>query len=62
VALAVEDLPLVVALRERRPAHRAFWIHGLDGVRRRIEVTAFPLVGQGERHLGAMALFWEAEG
>jgi hypothetical protein len=34
-------------------------IQGLDGVPRRIAVTAFPLEGQGERHLGAVAIFWE---
>jgi hypothetical protein len=60
--LALGDLPLVVALRESKPAHRAFWIEGLDGVKRRIEVTAFPLIGQANRRLGAVALFWEAPG
>jgi PAS domain-containing protein len=53
-------LPLARALRDRQPAHGAFWIHGLDGQRRRIAVTAFPLIGQGRRNLGAMAVFWEA--
>jgi PAS domain-containing protein len=61
-ALASDELPLVSALREHRPAHRRFWIRGLDGVRREIEVTAFPLVGQGGRHLGGVAMFWEASG
>jgi len=54
-----EALPLVIALEKHRAAHRAFWIRGLDGVRRRIEVTAFPLEGQGRRRLGAVAIFWE---
>jgi PAS domain-containing protein len=58
--LAPEALPLVIALAERRPAHRTFCIRGLDGVLRHIEVTAFPLIGEVERHLGAVALFWEA--
>jgi hypothetical protein len=26
---------------------------------REIEVTAFPLVGQADRFLGAIAIFWE---
>ncbi len=56
--LAPERLPLVIALRERRPAHRILRITGLDGVSRRIEVTAFPLEGQGGRHLGAVATLW----
>lgn len=57
--LAPESLPLVVALTQHAPAHRTMWIQGLDGVRRRIEITAFPLNGQAERYLGALAIFWE---
>lgn len=56
--LPPEALPLVVALRHRRPAHKTLRITGLDGVARRLEVTAFPLIGQGGRHLGAVATFW----
>src|SRR5438132_3207555 len=41
-----EDLPLVIAFTRRRPAQMSFWISGLDGVRRYIEVTALPLIGQ----------------
>lgn len=59
--IAPEGLPLVIALAERRPAHRRFFIQGLDGKRRQIELTAFPLIGQAERALGAVALFWEVE-
>jgi PAS domain-containing protein len=54
-----EGLPLVCALAERRPAHRDMWITGLDGARRHISVTALPIVGQHERNLGAVAVFWE---
>jgi PAS domain-containing protein len=60
VLIPPEGLPLVIALNERRPAHRSFWIRGLDGVLRYIEVTAFPLIGQSDRNLGAVAIFWEA--
>ena len=60
--LAPDSLPLVIALTERRPAHRSFWIRGLDRVRRHIEVTAFPLIGLAERYLGAIAIFWEVGG
>jgi PAS domain-containing protein len=56
--LRPEEQPLVVALREHRPAHRTFWITGDDGVPRHLGVTAFPLEGSGGRHLGAVALFW----
>jgi PAS domain-containing protein len=59
-ALAADSLPLVTALRERRPAHARFWISGLDGVARELEVTALPLEGHADRLLGAIAIFWEA--
>lgn len=57
--LETARLPLMVALTERSPAVQRFWIRGLDGVKRHIEAIAFPLVGQAERFLGAMAVFWE---
>ena len=56
-----ESLPLVIALKKHRAAHRSMRIRGLDGIRRRIEVTAFPLEGQDGRHLGAVAILWEVE-
>jgi PAS domain-containing protein len=59
-AIAPEDLPLMIALREHHPAHKRFSIHGKDGVSREIEVTAFPLIGQADRFLGALAIFWES--
>lgn len=58
--LPPEELPLIIALREHHPAHRLFNIHGKDGVSREIQVTAFPLIGQANRFLGAMAIFWES--
>jgi len=58
--LAIDELPLVKALRERRPAHSRFDITGLDGAVRTLEVAAFPLQGQGGSRLGAVALFWES--
>ena len=59
--LAADALPLGIALRQRRPAHGALTFRALDGAQRKIEVTAFPLEGQGGRHLGAVAIFWEAD-
>lgn len=55
-----DELPLVVAVAQRRPAHGAFVIHGLDGRRWHIETTAIPLVQAGDRVVGAAAFFWEA--
>jgi PAS domain-containing protein len=56
--LEPEAVPLMIALNDRRPTHGSLWIRGLDGFRRHIEATAFPLVGQSDRFLGAVALFW----
>ena len=55
----LEDLPLGIAFREGRAAHRAIRITGGDGVDREIEVTAFPLCPRPDQILGAVALFWE---
>jgi PAS domain-containing protein len=56
-----EELPLWISLHEQRVATSRFWIRGLDNVPRYIEVVAFPLLGQGDRHLGAVSLLWEAD-
>jgi PAS domain-containing protein len=58
--LPPEQLPLMIALKEHHPAHKLFNIEGRDGVSRTIEVTAFPLIGQADRFLGAIAIFWES--
>jgi PAS domain-containing protein len=57
--LAWDEQPLAIALRNNRPAHTRIRFHALDGVMRDVEVTAFPLEGQGGRRLGAAAIFWE---
>jgi PAS domain-containing protein len=57
--LAAEALPLVQVIATHRAAHGQFWIEGMDGANRFLEVTAFPLLGQGDAFLGAAALFWE---
>jgi PAS domain-containing protein len=59
VPLQPDELPLAIALAERRPAHKRFWIVGLDNVRRYIETTGLPIIGQADRFLGAVAFFWE---
>jgi PAS domain-containing protein len=54
------ERPLVIAVRDKRPAYKRMLVIGLDGFKRLLEVTAIPLQGQGGRALGAVALFWEA--
>jgi hypothetical protein len=54
-----EALPLTKAVQQRLPDHGEFWVRGLDEVPHHISATAFPLVGQSERNLGSVAIFWE---
>jgi PAS domain-containing protein len=54
-----KEVPLAIALAERRPTHGVLWIRGLDNVPRHIEATCLPLIGQAQRYLGAVAIFWE---
>jgi PAS domain-containing protein len=61
VPLKPEEIPLNIALTECRPVHRSLWLIGLDNVRRHIRTTCLPLIGQADRFLGAIALFWELE-
>ena len=56
-----EDLPLMIALTRQRPAYKRFYIQGMNGVRRQIEVAAIPILGLRREFLGAAALFWEIE-
>ncbi len=58
-AIKYEDRPMIVALEQGIPAHRRFWIRGLDGESRRVAATALPLIATGNRQLGALCLFWE---
>lgn len=58
-SIAPEELPLMIAMTQSHAAHKGFWIKGLDKKLRRIELTAFPLVGQSGRISGAVSIFWE---
>jgi PAS domain-containing protein len=56
--LAVDDIPVVRALNERDPVHGSLLYERPGGERVPVIVTAFPLVGQGGKVLGAAAIFW----
>jgi PAS domain-containing protein len=55
--LPLEELPLAIAL-QGRPAHAPMRIQSGSGQTSDIDVTAFPLEGQGGL-AGALAIFWE---
>jgi PAS domain-containing protein len=56
-----ENRPITHVLERREPTHQSFWLRGMDGVRRHIDITAFPLIGQADRYLGVVAIFWESK-
>jgi PAS domain-containing protein len=57
--IPLEELPVGVALTERRPAHRTVCFTRPDNVGYVAEVTAFPLMGREEELFGAMRIFWD---
>lgn len=54
-----EEVPIVIALRERRPVHRQVQIESMDGEVRDISATALPLFARRQDFVGACAIFWE---
>lgn len=59
--LEPHEVPLAIALQEQRPVFRRLYLAGLDNVPHHIETVCFPLVGQADRFLGAVAVFWELD-
>jgi PAS domain S-box-containing protein len=57
--MEVGEMPIAVALHDRRPQQYRMTIHSRDGTPHRIVTTAIPLDGQGGTLLGAMNFFWE---
>jgi PAS domain-containing protein len=54
-----DELPLVVAVRNGRPAHATFSIRSTDGTSHTVEASAFPIqTAHGSQ--GAIAIFWPA--
>jgi PAS domain-containing protein len=53
-----EEQPWFVATQHRQPTRGAMLVRGFDGVERGLEGITFPLIGQGERMLGAVSMFW----
>lgn len=57
--LANDDRPLMIALTKQMSAHRRIRFLRVDKQWREIAVTAIPIIGEGNRHLGAMVTMWE---
>jgi PAS domain-containing protein len=57
--LATDERPLMIALTKQMSAHRRIRFLRFDKQWREIAVTAIPIIGEGNRHLGAMVTMWE---
>jgi PAS domain-containing protein len=55
--LPYDELPLVIAVRNGRPAHADFRIRSVDGHLHTVEASAFPILTPHGTH-GAIAIFW----
>ena len=54
-----EQLPGILAMRERRPAHAEFFLHDLDGQLKPVEATAIPIEGASGDVLGTMIVLYQ---
>jgi PAS domain-containing protein len=59
--LPLKEMPLTVAVVQRKPAHGTFSIVASDGVRRRLAATALPLFAYPDELVGAISVFWERQ-
>jgi PAS domain-containing protein len=57
--IAQEDRPMMMALSERKPVSRTLWMRCSHREWRHMNITAFPLIGDGGQFLGAQMIFWE---
>jgi PAS domain-containing protein len=57
--LRKRDTPAGVAMFHHRPAHQRLEATMLDGQRRTVEVTAYPLFARTDEMHGVVTVFWE---
>ena len=57
--IAQEDRPMMMALSERKPYSRTVWMQCGHREWLHVNITAFPLIGEGRQFLGAQMIFWE---
>jgi PAS domain-containing protein len=57
--IPLDERPMSLALTKRQPISRTVWIRTGDDTGRHVSITAFPLIGQTGKFLGAMTIFWE---
>jgi PAS domain-containing protein len=57
--IAQADRPMMMALSEHKPFSRTVWLRCGHREWRHVNITAFPLIGEGGQFLGAQMIFWE---
>ena len=60
--MPAEERPIACAMRQGKPCHTPMLLITSDGVRRSIEVTAFPLLARADEIVGGVAIFWDTSG
>lgn len=55
------ELPVVIALEQRRPAHGVMQVEAPDGARVVVDITAIPLWSSPDEFAGVMAIGWPSE-
>ena len=61
VPIPPPDLPLVKTLTTKKPAQGEVYINSLNGEKHHINVTSFPLIGNTDNYVAAIAIFWKIE-
>jgi PAS domain-containing protein len=56
--LAIEELPITVALRDGRPAHANFRIRSTGGEEHEIAASGMPIISAKNGASGAIVFFW----
>jgi len=56
-----QERPTMMALSERRPFSRTVWMQCGHRDWKHMNITVFPLIGEGRQFLGAQMIFWEVE-
>ncbi len=57
--IAAEDRPLMRALTEHKPFSQTVWMRCAHREWLHVNITAFPLIGEGGQFLGATMIFWK---
>ena len=57
--IPLENRPIMLAISEGRPISRTVWMRCAQREWRYLNITVYPLIGEGGQFLGAQMIFWE---